>query len=87
MTDNVKRRVIQLPSAISRAEWHDKAWALYHSKTFEDTQLAKVNIHTIRAVFDATYDALLPSNAKVSGAGTASAGLPGYSGDNDGEKK
>jgi hypothetical protein len=59
MADNVKRRVIQLPPAISRAEWHDKAWALYHSKTFEDTQLAKVNIHTIRAVFDATYDALL----------------------------
>ncbi len=26
------------------------------------------------------------SNAKVSGAGTASAGLPGYAGDNNGEK-
>lgn len=26
-----------------------------------------------------------PSNAKVSGAGTASAGLPGYAGDNNGD--
>jgi len=30
---------------------------------------------------------LVTANAKVSGAGTASAGLPGYAGDNDGEKK
>lgn len=43
---------------ISRAEWHDKAWALYNSKTFDDTMLAKINVHSIRAVFDATYDAL-----------------------------
>lgn len=41
-----------------RAEWHDKAWALFHAKTFKDTMLHKVNIHTMRAVFDATYDAL-----------------------------
>jgi hypothetical protein len=46
---------------ISRAEWHDKAWALYHAKTFDDTALAKVNVHTIRAVFNATYDALSKS--------------------------
>jgi hypothetical protein len=42
----------------SRQEWHDKAWALYHSQTFDDTMLAKVNVHTIRKVFDATFDAL-----------------------------
>jgi len=30
-------------------------------------------------------DMLLPANAEVSGAGTASAGLPGYAGDNNGE--
>lgn len=47
-----------IPLGISRAEWHDKAWSLFHAKTFEDTALHKVNIHTIRAVFDATYDAL-----------------------------
>lgn len=47
---------------ISRDEWHDKAWSLYHAKTFDDTQLAKVNIHTMRAVFNATYDALASSN-------------------------
>ena len=29
----------------------------------------------------------MTANAKVSGAGTASAGLPGYAGDNNGEKK
>ena len=29
----------------------------------------------------------LSSNAEVSGAGTASAGLPGYAGDNNGERK
>lgn len=28
-----------------------------------------------------------PQNAEVSGAGTASAGLPGYAGDNNGERK
>lgn len=47
-----------LACGVSRAEWHDKAWALFHAKTFDDTALMKVNIHTIRAVFDATYDAL-----------------------------
>ena len=48
-----------IPAGLSRAEWHDKAWALYHAKTFDDLQLSKLNIHTIRAIFDATYDALL----------------------------
>ena len=43
---------------ISRAEWHDKAWALYHAKAFDDVALGKLSINTIRAVFDATYDAL-----------------------------
>lgn len=47
-----------LESGVSRTQWHDKAWALYHDKTFDDTMLAKVNIHTIRAVFDATFDSL-----------------------------
>lgn len=51
-----------LESGVSRTQWHDKAWALYHDKTFDDTMLAKVNIHTIRAVFDATYDALTVPN-------------------------
>ena len=32
-------------------------------------------------------EARLRHNAKVSGAGTASAGLPGYAGDNNGERK
>lgn len=47
---------------LSRAEWHDKAWALYNAKTFDDTMLSKVSVHTIRAVFDATYDALMMPN-------------------------
>jgi hypothetical protein len=46
---------------VSRAEWHDKAWALYHARTFNDQALHKVSIHTMRAVFDATYDALFVS--------------------------
>ena len=50
---------------VSRDEWHDKAWSLYHARTFDDTMLHKVNMHTIRAVFNATYDALfVPPNAK-----------------------
>lgn len=47
-----------LACGVSRREWHDKAWGLFHGKTFVDTQLSKVNMHTIRTVFDATYDAL-----------------------------
>ena len=54
-----------LHCGISRAEWHDKAWALYHAKTFDDTALAKASIHTIRTVFDATYDALKVPNAEI----------------------
>ncbi len=50
--------VAQKAVFLSRNALHDKAWALYHAKTFDDTQLAKVNIHTIRAVFNAVYDAL-----------------------------
>lgn len=54
---------LQIPPAVSRAEWHDKAWALFHAKTFEDTMLHKVNVHTMRAVFDATYDAIAKARA------------------------
>ena len=53
---------------ISRSEWHDKAWALYHAKTFDDVALGKLSIHTIRTVFDATYDALKVPNVKLRGA-------------------
>jgi len=53
-----KEQEALLHCGISRAEWHDKAWALYHAKTFDDVTLGKLSIHTIRAVFDATYDAL-----------------------------
>lgn len=43
----------------SRAEWHDKAWELYQAKKLDDPMLGKASIHTIRAVFDATFDALM----------------------------
>ena len=43
---------------ISRAAWHNKAWSLYHARTFDDVLLGRQSIHTIRAIFDATYDAL-----------------------------
>lgn len=58
----VERKQLPLDAkcGISRAEWHDKAWELYHNKTFEDLQLSKVNIHTLRTIFNATYDALEP---------------------------
>lgn len=52
-----------LGTGLSRAEWHDKAWALYQAKTFDDTALARLSVHTLRAVFDATYDALTTPNA------------------------
>lgn len=48
----------QLKCGISRAMWHDKAWEIYHINRFNDPTLQKVSIHTMRAVFDATYDAL-----------------------------
>jgi hypothetical protein len=47
-----------IDAGLSRDALHDKAWALYHAKTFDDTQLAKVNIHTIRTVFNVVYDAM-----------------------------
>jgi len=51
---------------VSRNEWHDKAWGLYHAKTFDDTMLAKVNIHTIRTVFNATFDAAgIPASVEL----------------------
>lgn len=55
---SVSGEAVALQCGVSRAEWHDKAWALFHTKTFEDSMLHKVNMLTIRAVFDATYDAL-----------------------------
>lgn len=64
MADTQQAENERLRCGVSRAEWHDKAWALFHAKTFDDTSLAKVNIHTIRAVFDATYDALMTPNVK-----------------------
>lgn len=59
-------------TGFSRAEWHDQAWALYHAKTFDDTMLAKASIHTIKTVFDATFDALMEkrSNDQLTEAAT-----------------
>ena len=57
-----KEQEALLHCGISRAEWHDKAWALYHARTFDDVALGKLSVHTIRAVFDATYDALKVPN-------------------------
>ena len=56
-------------TGFSRAEWHNQAWTLYHAKTFEDTMLAKASMHTMRTVFDATFDALMAkrSNNEIEG--------------------
>lgn len=58
MSDLLAEQINNLPYGISRHEFHDKAWALYHAKTFDDGMLQKLSIHTIRNVFDAIYDTL-----------------------------
>ena len=54
--ENEELKANPLIAGVSRAEWHDRAWALYHAKTFDDIALGKVSVHTMRAVFDAVYD-------------------------------
>lgn len=46
-----------LHNCISRSDWHNKAWELYRAKTLNDHSLAKLNIHTLRNIFDCIYDA------------------------------
>jgi hypothetical protein len=50
--------VDSLACGISREAWHNKAWTLLQSRAIEDSEIMKVNIHTIRTIFNATYDAL-----------------------------
>jgi hypothetical protein len=50
--------IVACCTSLSRAEFHDTAWAIYHAKTLDDSMLAKMSIHSMRAIFDAIYDAL-----------------------------
>ena len=60
LTDVLERGLPEyVTTGFSRAEWHDKAWALYHAKKLDDPLLGKASIHTLRTVFDATFDALM----------------------------
>ena len=52
-----KMYVDRIMCGVSRAEWHDRAWELYQAKAFDDCMLPKnVSIHTLRTIFNATYD-------------------------------
>jgi hypothetical protein len=57
----LREHVDSLSCGVSRDEWHDKAWSLLYSCVLKDSEIMKVNIHTIRTVFNATYDALANS--------------------------
>jgi cell division septum initiation protein DivIVA len=57
----LREHVDSLACGVSREAWHNKAWTLLQSKAIEDSEIMKVNIHTIRTVFNATYDALAGS--------------------------
>jgi hypothetical protein len=57
----LREHVDSLSCGVSREAWHDTAWSLLQSKAIEDSEIMKVNIHTVRAVFNATYDALAGS--------------------------
>jgi hypothetical protein len=51
-------QIVSVCTSLSRAEFHDHAWSLYHAKTLDDPMLRKMCIHSMRALFDAIYDAL-----------------------------
>jgi hypothetical protein len=53
-----KTQFVAVCTSLSRAEFHDHAWAMYHAKTLDDPMLQKMCIHSMRALFDAIYDAL-----------------------------
>jgi hypothetical protein len=57
----LREHVDSLSCGVSREAWHDTAWSLLQSRAIEDGEIMKVNIHTIRTVFNATYDALAGS--------------------------
>jgi hypothetical protein len=54
----LREHVDSLSCGVSREEWNKKAWTLLQSRAIEDSEIMNVNIHTIRTVFNATYDAL-----------------------------
>jgi hypothetical protein len=58
----LREHVDSLSCGASREAWHKEAWTLLQSRAIEDREIMKVNIHTIRTVFDATYDALAGSD-------------------------
>lgn len=45
-------------NGMDRAQFHDKAWALWQEKAFESALLPKLSIHAIRTMWDVLYDSM-----------------------------
>ncbi|CAG9225672.1 hypothetical protein [Burkholderia vietnamiensis] len=49
---------MKLTNGMDRAQFYDKAWALWHEKALEDAKLPKLSIHAIRTLWNVLYDAM-----------------------------
>jgi len=45
-------------NGMDRAQFHDKAWALWQEKALDDAKLPKLSIHAIRTLWNVLYDAM-----------------------------
>ncbi|MBU9468337.1 hypothetical protein LGM75_23980 [Burkholderia multivorans] len=49
---------MQLTAGMDRAQFHDKAWALWHEKALGDAKLPKLSIYAIRTLWDVLFDSM-----------------------------
>jgi hypothetical protein len=47
---------------MDRAQFHDKAWALWQEKALGNALLPKLSIHAIRTLWDVLYDSMPTSS-------------------------
>lgn len=58
---------MQPTNGMDRAQFHDKAWAMWQEKALGSALLPKLSIHAIRTLWDVLYDSMATLNAPAQG--------------------
>ncbi|MGU7839428.1 hypothetical protein ACV22V_08180 [Burkholderia sp. AW33-5] len=62
-------------NGMDRAQFHDKAWSLWHEKALDDAKLPKLSIHAIRTLWNVLHDSMPVEAANETAAHCANCGL------------
>lgn len=58
---------MQPTNGMDRAQFHDKAWAMWQEKALGSALLPKLSIHAIRTLWDVLYDSMATLSAPAQG--------------------